>query len=54
MPNAKKLPLRNVPPYIHEYLVNMQADIRKKTGHFKGLERIIYDIISEKMRMDKK
>ena len=43
-----------MPPEIHAYLIDMQANIRKGTGVFKSIERIIYDIIRKEIDLNKK
>jgi uncharacterized membrane protein len=50
----KYIPLRSMPPRIHDYIINIQAEIRKKTGEFISLERVIYRIINSVMEDEKK
>ncbi len=46
----KKLHLRNMPEEIHQFLIDEQADARKKGDGLISLERIIYRIIRKSQK----
>jgi len=49
MKDIKRLQLRAMPPEIHSYLIQKQAEIRKTEGLI-SLERVMYRIIREDMK----